>query len=429
MSINWLKGKPLNSFRVIVLAILLAITVAIIPLVMTFYLSWHCNIEYEKNRLVVLSQIMNKQTSSTFAEAEQALQTLKGLKFTPTESKAVSKVTRNLQQIAKINNTKNPLIYPTLGSSNYQMHSVATNLENHSFVGILIQSLSRIYDTLCNDLFFLCLFGFVITFIATCFYIIHSHRKLSLLDELAIAIDKHQFKVYYQPIIELKTGQCTGVEALIRWQRPNGELFNPESFIPQAEKSGLILKITDQVIDMVIEELGELLTLNKNLYVSINIGSDDIKTGRVLTLLEKKLKNTSILFHQICIEVTEGRLLELAAAHETINRARELGFTVAIDDFGTGYSSLLYLQNLSLDILKIDKSFVDTIATDSATSNVTPHIINMAKTLKLKIIAEGIEKQQQLDYLLSLNVEYGQGWLFSKAVDIDAFKEFYSAQH
>ena len=129
----------------------------------------------------------------------------------------------------------------------------------------------------------------------------------------------------------------------------------------------------------------------------------------------------NISARQIWLEMTERSFLEIDAVRSTIIRAREIGYCVAIDDFGTGYSSLQYLQGLPLDSLKIDKSFIDTIGKDTATSSVTSHIIEMAKTLNLIIVAEGIETQEELDYLRAREVDLGQGWFFAKAMPADEF--------
>jgi sensor c-di-GMP phosphodiesterase-like protein len=255
-----------------------------------------------------------------------------------------------------------------------------------------------------------------------------SRRRLSPLGELTIAVKKQEFIVFYQPIIDLKTGICVGAEALIRWKRPDGSLVSPDFFIPIAEESGLIRDITDQVIKAVVKNLKNLLLDKSKLHIAINLCPDDIKTGRFLPVLQTALANTGIKPQQIWLEITERGFVEKEAAQTTLLRARELGFGIAIDDFGTGYSSLSYLHGFPLDALKIDKSFIDTIGTESATSSVTSHIIQMAKTLNLKIVAEGVETAGQVDYLLQHKVEYGQGWFYSKALSAAEFIS-YCTQH
>jgi sensor c-di-GMP phosphodiesterase-like protein len=168
-----------------------------------------------------------------------------------------------------------------------------------------------------------------------------------------------------------------------------------------------------------------VLVADRHLHIAINISAQDIRTGRVLDVMKDALSKTDIQTQQIWLEATERGFMDIDAARATIDQARKMGHAVAIDDFGTGYSSLSYLQGFPLDALKIDKSFVDTIDTNSATSSVTSHIIDMAKTLKLQIVAEGVETQAQADYLLAREVDFGQGWLFAKALPAEAFIAFY----
>ena len=147
-------------------------------------------------------------------------------------------------------------------------------------------------------------------------------------------------------------------------------------------------------------------------------------TGRILPVLEKALRYTGVLAGQIWLEITERSFLEIDAARSTIVKARELGFPIAIDDFGTGYSSLQYLEGLPLDTLKIDKAFIDTIGRSTAISSVTPHIIDMARTLNLVIVAEGVETQEQYDYLRACDVDFGQGWFFARPMPAGEFIAF-----
>jgi sensor c-di-GMP phosphodiesterase-like protein len=207
----------------------------------------------------------------------------------------------------------------------------------------------------------------------------------------------------------------------VRWKRPDGSLVRPDLFIPLAEESGLITAITDQVIALVVFDLNSLLVADRSVHIAINLSAADVGTERVLPIIAKALQHTGIQPQQIWLEATERGFVDIEAARSALARARELGHAVAIDDFGTGYSSLSHLEGLPLDALKIDKAFIDTISTNSATSSVTPHIIDMAKTLKLTIVAEGVETQAQADYLVERGVEYGQGWLFAKPMPAPEF--------
>ncbi|MBD4072774.1 EAL domain-containing protein [Xanthomonas citri pv. citri] len=253
-----------------------------------------------------------------------------------------------------------------------------------------------------------------------------SRRRLSPLARLGIAVQRGEFIVHYQPIIALDSGACVGAEALVRWQQPDGVLVPPDAFIPLAEQSGLILPITDLVVAEVLRELGPTLAADPALHVAINVSADDIKSGRVQGVLAQALRGTGVDSGQLWVEATERSLMDIDAARTTITHLRGAGHTVSINDFGTGYSSLQYLQGLPLDALKIDKSFVDTIGTHSATSAVTAHIIEMAKTLRLRTIAEGVERQEQLDYLRAHGVDLAQGWLFSRALPATGFIAYHA---
>ena len=250
-------------------------------------------------------------------------------------------------------------------------------------------------------------------------------RRLSPKADLEIAIRNREFLVHYQPIVELKTGRCIGGEALVRWRRPDGSLVRPDLFIPLAEETGLIVPITDQVIEIVVAELKVHFLTHRALHVTINISAADIETGRILSTVSRALERTGIEPQQIWLEATERGFMDINSARATITRARQLGHPVAIDDFGTGYSSLQYLQGLPLDALKIDKSFVDTIGKNTATSAVISHIISMAKALNLQIIAEGVETDVQASFLRAHQVEFGQGWLFSRPLPLRDFVAFH----
>lgn len=252
-----------------------------------------------------------------------------------------------------------------------------------------------------------------------------SRRRYSLKGELSHAIRRNELYVVYQPIIELETGICVGAEALVRWRRADGSEVRPDLFIPLAEASGLIGAITDEVIERVIVDMRDLLVGDRSAHIAINLAPEDMISGRALKVIAAKLAGTGIANQQIWLEATERGFMDIEKARAVISAARHSGHAVAIDDFGVGYSNLQYLQQLPLDALKIDKSFIDAIGTDSATSPVTGHIIDMAKTLGLFVVAEGVETEDQLAYLHSRHVEFGQGWLFAKALPREEFIAFH----
>jgi sensor c-di-GMP phosphodiesterase-like protein len=253
-----------------------------------------------------------------------------------------------------------------------------------------------------------------------------SKKRLSPKAELEIAVRHREFIVHYQPIIQLESGICFGAEALVRWRRPDGTLVRPDLFIPLAEESGLIVPITDQVVETVITELNSLLVRDRTLHIAINLCAEDIVTGRILDFLDKRLEHTGIHKAQIWLEATERGFINIDAARAMVDRARKSGHAVAIDDFGTGYSSLQYLQGLPMDALKIDKSFVDTIGKNTATSSVILHIIEMAQELALFSVAEGVETEVQAAYLRAHGVNFAQGWHFSKPLPAKEFIEFHT---
>jgi sensor c-di-GMP phosphodiesterase-like protein len=237
------------------------------------------------------------------------------------------------------------------------------------------------------------------------------------------ALANNEFYLEYQPIMNLQNNQCVGAEALIRWKTPDNNFISPDTFIPAAEASGVICQITQRVFELVAKDMHTALNMHKNFHVGINISSHDIRSGELLPMIEHLKKSTGAQGRQIVIEVTERGFLDDDEALTTIKNIRACGVMVAIDDFGTGYSSLSYLTKFQLDYLKIDKAFVDSVGTDAVTSHVAFHIIEMAKTLQLDMVAEGVETEQQAQILRERGVKYVQGWLFSKSLKR---KEFYS---
>ncbi|CAM5444446.1 EAL domain-containing protein [Rhodanobacter lindaniclasticus] len=246
-----------------------------------------------------------------------------------------------------------------------------------------------------------------------------ARQRTSLPALLRSALKRKEFVMYYQPIVELDGGGMVGAEALLRWPS-NRELgMRPALLIQAAEECGLIHRFTEYVLDQVASDGPRFFRLHPGAYISVNLASVDLASDEVVEWLRRVVTTPGIAPYNLVVEVTEYSFIDPERANHVINRIRALGVRVAIDDFGTGFSSLSHLNNLSADYLKIDKVFVDAIDTGSVTSEVVLHIINMAKSLNLTLISEGVETQAQADFLRQRGVVFAQGWLFSKAVPLD----------
>jgi len=231
------------------------------------------------------------------------------------------------------------------------------------------------------------------------------------------ALNNAEISVNYQPIVSLTDGKVVGCEALARWKQTDGSYLSPDIFIPLAEQTGLITHLTENVVKMVFRDLGKWLHLHPEIHVSINLSVADFHSVMLQTLLHQQLRIWQVQPQQIALELTERGFADPKTTLPAIAAYRNAGHAVYIDDFGTGYSSLRYLQDLEVDTLKLDKSFVDALEY----AQVTPYIIEMAKKLQLNVVAEGIETSCQETWLREHGVQFGQGWLYSKALPKEAF--------
>ncbi len=269
--------------------------------------------------------------------------------------------------------------------------------------------------------------GLSLLLVALWIYLIlrYSRHQLSMATELREALADNRIRVHYQPVVELSSGRCVGAEALARWERDSGESVSPDVFIPVAEAAGLIQEVTLAVLKTTVRDMKHMLAEFPKMSVNLNLAPDDLKTDLIGIELTKCLDEAKLLPGAIKLEITERALVNSETSRALIRQFRSNGHQVAVDDFGTGYSSLSYLQSFELDVLKIDKSFVDAIGTEAATSQVIVHVIEMAKSLGLDTVAEGVETQEQVEWLLAHGVSYGQGYFFSTAVSAGDFLEFF----
>ncbi|MBE4419993.1 bifunctional diguanylate cyclase/phosphodiesterase [Vibrio parahaemolyticus] len=249
-------------------------------------------------------------------------------------------------------------------------------------------------------------------------------RYLDLESRLRNAISNQLLEMYYQPIIELKSGKIVGAEALMRWNDEKFGFVNPEEFISIAEKNGLIHQLGEFAIQQACYQAAQWQSISP-LFVSVNFSSVQFRyCDRLLAFIRQSLEESGLPAEQFDVEVTESLLFnhddELV---DMLDNLRALGTKLTIDDFGTGYSALSYLQKFPFDRLKIDRSFMQNVFENDSDRELVNVIIAMAKALRLKIVAEGIEEQRHVDYLNELNCEFGQGFHYSRPVPAKGFEQ------
>lgn len=254
-----------------------------------------------------------------------------------------------------------------------------------------------------------------------------ARQQTSLPSQIRSGLKRDEFFLEYQPIVDLDNGSWLGVEALLRWRRRDGEVLYPDAFVPAAEKSELISQLSLRVVDLVERDLGVLLGSEPGFFVTINLSARDLQSERVLDRLLELKRNTGATAGQLVVEITERMLVDPENAARAIENMRSRGIHVAIDDFGTGYCSLSYLEQMRFDALKIDRLFVEAIDKNAATSPVVLHIIDMARTLGLKIVAEGVQTAEQQTFLKAHGVQFAQGWLYSKSLPVDTLVSHFFA--
>jgi len=240
---------------------------------------------------------------------------------------------------------------------------------------------------------------------------------LQLETDLRQAVERNEFELYYQPILELNTAQFCGVEALVRWRHPEFGQIHPEQFIEVAEATGLIIPMTLQIFEAACSKLNEwnnrAFAMNP-LFVTINLSGKHFAHADIVEHIAIMLAKTGVDPTRVKLEITETAIMDQAERAITIlKQIKDLGVQLCIDDFGTGYSSLSYLQRFPIDTLKIDRSFVRSMEDGRQNGEIVRTILALAEAMKLSVVAEGIESVHQLHQLRILNCRYGQGYLFS----------------
>jgi EAL domain-containing protein (putative c-di-GMP-specific phosphodiesterase class I) len=234
------------------------------------------------------------------------------------------------------------------------------------------------------------------------------------------AIDAGQFRLQYQPIVDIETGLVTGVESLVRWEHPTRGLLGPYHFIEVAEESGAIVAIGSWVLREALAQFARWQSSPSPTslrYVSVNVSARQFRTPGFVDQVRAALADAGARPEWLLLEITESLVLRDAdQVWDDLRALRALGVRIAIDDFGTGYSSLSYLRQMPVDVLKLDKSFIDDILLSEQQRALVDAIVTLARNLDLAVVAEGIEETSQRDALAGMGCPYGQGYLFAKPV-------------
>lgn len=256
-------------------------------------------------------------------------------------------------------------------------------------------------------------------------------ERFDLDNALRRAVERGELMLHYQPIVDLRSGDVIGMEALLRWNHPHRGVLSPATFIAIAEESGEIVKIGQWVLEEACRRTVEFQRLRPSypLVVSVNISAAEFRQKDLPARICRVLTETGLPARQLKIELTESFLIQdVAATLEMLAELRALGVGLAIDDFGTGYSSLSYLQRFPVETLKIDQSFIARLGMDETSGPLLKAIVAMGNALKMTVIAEGIENQWQWDYLREIGCRQGQGHLFTAPVDVAGFSRIAAAR-
>ncbi|CAN5622481.1 hypothetical protein BH10ACI3_BH10ACI3_09690 [soil metagenome] len=247
--------------------------------------------------------------------------------------------------------------------------------------------------------------------------------RLALENELRRALERSEFELHYQPKVEMTTGKMDGMEALIRWNHPDLGLVPPLDFIPLAEETGLILPIGEWVLRTACAQTKTWHDKGYDLNVAVNLSPRQFQQQDLVGTINKIVAETGFDPRNLNLEVTESSIMNNAeSAVAILAELRNTGIRISIDDFGTGYSSLGVLKDLPIDVLKIDKTFINDVITNTDDAALVTAVITLAHNLRLNVVAEGVETQEQLDFLRGLHCDKWQGYLFSKPLAAAAFE-------
>lgn len=247
------------------------------------------------------------------------------------------------------------------------------------------------------------------------------HRKNPIAD-LERALRANEFVPYFQPILDIASGKLVGGEVLIRWRKPDGTVLAPASFIPLAESSGLIADMTRVLMRRVCKEAGEAIGRRPRLMVSFNMTAAHFADEATVAQVRDLFARSPIALSQVVLEISHRRPLDdLDTARRIVSGLQDLGVRVALDDVGTGHGGLSHLLKLKVDIMKIDKLFIDAIGAERHSATIIKHLTELARGMRMEVIAEGVEKFEQVSYLREHGVRYAQGYAFAPPLPCASF--------
>lgn len=253
----------------------------------------------------------------------------------------------------------------------------------------------------------------------------HSVRSLLLGTELRQAISGGQFVLFYQPKVSLASGKVAGLEALIRWDHPTLGLIPPDDFIGLAEQTGAIQELTDWVLEEALYFLRKLQRRGMRLGVAVNISTQNLRDFQLKPRIMELLRHTGVSSHDLTLEITENVMMQdIAFAQEVLESLHDLGLRISIDDFGTGFSSLAYLNQLPVDELKVDRSFVVGMQKSNEDQAIVESVVGLAHTLGCSVVAEGVETQEALSALGNMDCDIAQGYFISKPQPGDVIEQW-----
>ncbi|MHB1083309.1 MAG: putative bifunctional diguanylate cyclase/phosphodiesterase [Thiobacillus sp.] len=258
----------------------------------------------------------------------------------------------------------------------------------------------------------------------------NAEERLLLEAELRQALELNQFELVYQPKLNLRTNLISGVEALLRWRSPRKGLVPPTEFISLLEETGLIVPVGAWVLQTACKRAVVWARGGINLTMAVNLSARQFHDDRLTTVIRSALEDSGLPADQLELEVTESLLMEDSASSQTaLANIKQMGIKISMDDFGTGYSSLAYLKRFPLDTLKIDRSFVKDLGVDSDDTAIVQAVISLARSLRLTVVAEGVETSEQLAFLREARCDQAQGYFISRPMDAAAFEVWMAENH